>query len=164
MECDVLLSQWAKILFGTVLIASVSLKVVAATSLPPPPASEAGAVVTRLLERNGFTVGANDKEVDLISIAAHGPHCDLRLAVVSPHGWHRNLIRQLVAPREKLVYVFDGETFDEQPVWRTWASFYLSRMKTFLGLHEATKPVLAVLSSPSCAIGSLPWSEVATVD
>ena len=153
-----------KVLFGTVLIASVSLKVVAATSLPPPPASEAGAVVTRLLERNGFTVGANDKDVDLFTIAAHGPHCDLRLAVVSPHGWHRNLIRQLVAPQEKLVYVFDGETFDEQPVWRTWASFYLSRMKTFLGLHAATKPVLAVVSDPSCAIGSLPWSEVATVD
>ena len=158
-------SQWApKALLAGLVVISVSLKVVAASSLPPPPAREASEAVSAVLARQGFTVGANAADIDLLTVFAHARHCDLRLAVVSPHGWHRNLVRRLVAPDEKIVFVFDGKTYDDQPVWRTWASFYEARVRQYLGLDAATKPVLAVLATPSCAIESLPWSEVATVD
>jgi hypothetical protein len=161
----VALSQSApRALLAALAVVSVSLKVVAASSLPPPPASEASGAVTDLLKRGGFTIAADVEDVDFLTIFAHARHCDLRLAIVSPHGWHRNLVQRLAAPNEKVSFIFDGAIFDQQPVWRTWLSFYVSRARHFLGFRAATKPVLAVLATPTCPIESLPWSEVATLD
>jgi hypothetical protein len=144
--------------FGLVLATSLFLKL-------PGYMDRAGAAVSArpsgavaLLERHGFQVSEDPPGSDPIWVSGRAGACQVRVAAVAPEGWHRSLVAQMAAGNQ-LVYMFGGELYSEQPIVRTWAHHYWSRLAGSLGLSASTRPVVAVVATPACE--NLPLQELA---
>src|SRR5262245_56601890 len=81
--------------------------------------AEEKAPVAGFLERQGFAVGEPLPNNDPAMLPATKAGCNLRVAEVSPIGWHRDVLARLARPGEQVAFVFDGSVFPVQPVWRT---------------------------------------------
>ena len=80
---------------------------------------------------------------------------------MSPFGWHRHVLAQLTGNGERTAFVFRGVVFESQPYWRTAIDHNWRRLLAYGGLETPRHPVLGVVASGSCALGELPWVELA---
>jgi hypothetical protein len=60
-----------------------------------------------------------------------------------------------------LKYAFAGRLYSEQPVARTRTYYYWRRLRRYIGLEPADRPVLAIVSTPAC--GHLPLQDLAAL-
>jgi hypothetical protein len=117
--------------------------------------------VAEVLERKGFMVDPPPPNVDPEMLAARKVDCSLRIAEVSPLGWHRDVLARLVGPHEQLRFAFRGELFANQPVWRTFIDYNWRRLLGYAGLRLPNRPVFGILASPGCDLQDLPWDKLA---
>ena len=125
--------------------------------------AEQAASIAGFLERQGFAVGAPLPNVDPPMLQAKRADCSLRIAEVSPLGWHRDVLAQLALPGEQGRFAFRGQLFTSQPVWRTYLDRNWRRVLEYAGLHRPARPVLGILASPACVLQDLPWGQLAEV-
>jgi hypothetical protein len=130
---------------------------------PAGTAAEGKAPVVAFLEHQGFAVGEPLPNNDPAMLPAIKGGCNLRVAEVSPIGWHRDVLARLALPEEQVAFVFDGNVFSAQPVWKTFISHNWNRLLAYAGLHPPDQPVLGIIASPGCALQELPWGELASL-
>jgi hypothetical protein len=113
--------------------------------------------VRPLLEDEGFVSDRYLGDHDPPLLPVHKPGCSMLIASVSPLGWHRDVLSRIVRPHERLFFVYRGEVFGEQPVWRTSARYHWDRVLSYAGLAGPDEPVLGVIAGRSCGYGPVDW-------
>jgi hypothetical protein len=144
------------------LALTLAVKIALLPSVAPAetPAEEKGPVVA-FLEHQGFAVGGPLPNNDPVMLSATKAGCSLRFAEVSPIGWHRDVLARLAAPGEQVAFVYGGNVFATQPVWKTFFDHSWRRLLAYAGLHAPEQPVLGIIASPGCSLRELPWGELA---
>lgn len=141
------------------LVLSLSLKV-----LQSHDESAAGDVVegvSTFLARNGFAIERRASDEDLFLVSATASECRLLVAILSPEGWHRDVIRKLTPSDSQLIFVYNGMIYADQPVMLTRLNVYWARLVRAVGGHPPSYPVLGIVGSPECALGDIKWTELA---
>lgn len=117
--------------------------------------------LTAFLVRQGFHLGEIYNQPDLPLHSATQGDCRLLVAVVSPFGMHRDILRQLASPADRVRFVVDGMVYDDQPKWRTWTEYYWQRLNRALGRRRLEWPVLGVIAPPGCNLQAIAWRDLA---
>lgn len=110
---------------------------------------DAAAPAIALLEQRGFAVEVPDRKADPVWVVGRRGACQLRVAEVSPQGWHRTAVAEQAAG-QWLRFAFDGQLHRDQPVLRTKAEDYRRRLLRYLGLPAPAPAVRAVVLGPGC--------------
>jgi hypothetical protein len=146
---------------GLVLAASLFLKFSSLAHPTPSPTVEAAPVfpgrIANLLEQQSFLVSHEFPEDDLPWVVGTARDCQVRVTEVAPQGWQQGLLTAL-ARDQQLTYLFDGKRYLEQPIMRTRADYYWTRLNRYLGRKAPLHPVLAVISTSACE--NLPLREL----
>lgn len=128
---------------------------------PPLAGVEKSLPLAGFLEQQGFAVGLPENKTEPAMLPATRADCSLRIAEISPFGWHRHVLEQLAGSNEAALFVYRGHISDSQPLWRTVFDHNWHRLKAYLGVNSPRRPVLGILASRACSLGALPWSELA---
>ena len=148
-------------LLVAVLALSLFLKISGRTNAETQVPATATDRVAALLERKGFDVVQNAADVDLFSLSATKGQCHLFVAVLSPHGWHRHVIRQIVSADSDVRFVFDGALYSDQPLVRTRLDHYWGRFLRYAGFERPERPVLGIAGTPECGLDDMPaWRKL----
>jgi len=145
-----------------VLLLTLGWKVAARSYVSSQPDETAGATrVAEFLVRNHFEL-VESKEIAfrLQLFRAAAPACRMFVAVEEPRGWHRDLIRSLATATDRTFVVFGGRIYQNQPMLLTVSDFLWSRLMGQLGIGIHSRPVIAVIATPSCEADRLPWNEL----
>lgn len=135
--------------FCIALALSVGLKIPGLVKISEGPSGGAPLEIDDVLAARSFQVSRYVPDNDLTWISGINDDCRLMVAAVAPQGWHRALVAQM-AQQKQVFYVFDGQVYSEQPIVRTRAYHYWRKLARYFGLTPRERPVLAVLSTPSC--------------
>lgn len=117
--------------------------------------------VSTFLARNGFETERRASDEGLFLLSATASECRLLVAVLSPEGWHRDVIRKLTPSDSQLIFVYNGMIYADQPVMLTRLNVYWARLVRAVGGHPPSYPVLGIVGSPKCALGDIKWIELA---
>lgn len=160
MECGVAVWLKPRILFVVLLVLSVSTKLVLGASEYGDDwgASIAERKVVSFLQSYEFHLNEPEMDAGLWAVAAVKDTCHLRVAVVSPLGWHRQAVRHAASPSSRVFFVVDGQRYQDQPTWRTRGYAVWRRMNAFVGRRLAASLVLGVTASPECGWLDNAWS------
>jgi hypothetical protein len=145
----------AETLMIFVLVLSLSLKIVGDTSAQTTEVNDVQSSVADLLEHQGFEVTHDTPDVDLFPLAGVRGQCSLLVAVISPLGWHRDVIRKSAPPGSTTIFVFDGTSYRDQPVLRTRVDYYWTRFLRYAGFNHPVRPVLGIVGSPECELDKM---------
>ena len=152
-------------LLALLLILSLSLKVPGSISLQTDAdtATKVAVRVTDFLKRHEFQAAENAPNEDLFLLSAVAGECRVLVALLSPLGWHREVIRKLVSRGDQLLFVYDGMIYSTQPVLRTRFDDYWRRFLRYACGSPPLRPVLGIVGSPGCALAEMRWSELASL-
>ncbi|MBD2750183.1 hypothetical protein IC232_26305 [Microvirga sp. BT688] len=144
---------------GLVLAVTLSLKLPGLMLLTSPmaPAPGFSGEAARLLEQHGLEVDQVSPGENLAGISGATGACRVRINDVMPQGWQQSLVAG-IAGDHHLVYLFNGRNYSEQPLLRTRADYYWSRLNRYLGRNVPTRPVIVVIFTPAC--NGLPLREL----
>jgi len=155
--------KWFLLLLFPLVLASIGWKLAAspANSIDSSDSTAAVRLVTDFLDRHHFNIVASSEmpggtPVFRVNFRA----CQMLIALSSPRGWDRDMIRKLARSDDQSFVVFHGRVYAEQPMLRTVAEFLWSRLLGELGLEARAAPVVAVSAPPSCDAKGLPWQEL----
>jgi hypothetical protein len=150
-----------KLLLAGLLAASLSLKLIDGTVSEVSYHDLIGGRLASFLDRHGFV----DREIvelaDLAAATGRSGDCRLVLVNVAPQGWHRNLLGRVASRSDRLLFVFRGRTYADQPVWRTRFYGYWRRIAAAVGWQAQTGMVYGVVASGSCDLNGMRWTELA---
>ncbi|MGO4706474.1 hypothetical protein AB4072_11960 [Microvirga sp. 2MCAF38] len=135
--------------FGLALAASVALKVPGVADIAAVTESTIPDKIATVLRQDGFQVRQDVPDYDLSWVSGVSGSCNVLVAPVAPQGWHRSLITQ-VAKGNPILYIVNGQTYAEQPILRTRAQYYWSKLNRYLGLSAPGRPVIAVIAPTAC--------------
>jgi hypothetical protein len=139
-----------------VLVLSLFFKISGRTNAETQAPTTATDRVATFLERSGFDVVQNAADVDLFSLSATKGQCHLFVGVLSPHGWHRHVIRQIVPADRDVRFFIDGTLYADQPVLRTRFDHYWGRLLRYVGFDRPERPVLGIAGTPECGLDDMP--------
>ena len=142
-------SAAARVFLPVALAVTVTLKVRALQNL-----HDDGRLGVReaisLLPASGLRIVRINRTTDPVELDAADHVCDLRLYVVSPHGWHIGLLRELAGAQKRLRFIYDGIEYVDQPVWSTWRYYQWWQINNLLGRRLPIRPVLALIEPSQC--------------
>lgn len=149
-----------RILFVTLLALSIGTKLVlgAAEYRGDGEQGVARRTVLAFLHRQGFRTGEPEEDTQLWGVPAVRTECRLRVAIVSPQGWHREVIHRTAPPGSHVFFVVDGTIYQDQPEWRTRVRYYWQRMNGLIGRQLPPALILGVIASPGCEWLDGTWS------
>jgi hypothetical protein len=113
--------------------------------------------IVAFLTRQGFHAVANE-DLNGTGIQAVSGNCQMR--VIKYDGGARDIIRDLMAATDRLIFIHRGKVSLEQPNFRTTLDDLWTRSLRKIGLANHQPPVLAVLASAECNADQLPWEEL----
>jgi hypothetical protein len=115
--------------------------------------------VIAFLARQGFhAVVAEDLVVR--GIRAVKGTCRMRIMMPSYFGADRDLVGNLVAADESLMFVHQGRLYQEQPILLTVPAELWAHALRKMGLIDRHMPVLAVAAQRQCEAERLPWDQL----
>jgi hypothetical protein len=144
-----------EVLLALVLVLSLSLKLWGDENAQTEAPDKIADRVAGLLGEHGFKVEHNPSDEDLFSLSATKGQCLLLTAVLSPHGWHRDVIHKAVPDGGQVLFVFDGRIYPDQPVLLTRAAHYSRRFLRHAGFDAPPRPVLGIVGWPGCELDML---------
>jgi hypothetical protein len=113
------------------------------------------------LRRHQFNViGSEELTGEMPVVHAATGTCRLLIAIVSPRGWHRDMLNNLAKPSDRTFFVFAGRAYSEQPKFWTILDFLWAKFLSQLGLKVYATPVFAVIATTTCNAERLPWNEL----
>ena len=117
--------------------------------------------VAGFLVSHQFSIAAiGDMPGEMPAVHAQAGTCNILVAVASPRGWHRDLLRNLAKPSDDRFIVYGGRIYAEQPMLLTITNFLSSKFLSQLGLPVYARPVFSVIASKDCEAEHLPWNEL----
>ena len=158
-------SPAVKCLLGVLLVLSLGSKWAVSVYVPPVANEQEEKVaedaVVRFLARNHFTVvSARNVTFGMQIVEATAGLCQLRVVLSASRGWHRDLIRSMAKPGERIFVVFRGKIYPEQPMLLTVSDFLWYKLLTKIGVGAAATPVMTVMEEPNCGADRLAWNEI----
>lgn len=153
-------SSTVKWVFAALVLLSVGLKVGAITARTGQP-RETAADITAFLSAQGFTVSLGSEASGLSFLAATRDDCRLLVADADPRGWHRYVIRQAAAPDDRVLFVYLGGIYSDQPTWLTWADYNWRKVNHLAGRELPKRIVLGMIASAGCDLTGTQWLGIA---
>jgi hypothetical protein len=150
-----------RVFLATLLVVTLLLKLAGSMRQKELTADDIIVDVARFLTSNGFEIDANTSDEDLFLVSATAGECRLLVALASPQGWHRHVIRQLAPAGSRVLFRYHGRSYEDQPVLLTRAYDYWSRFHRLLGSNPTPRPVYAIVGSSDCRMDSIPWDQLA---
>jgi len=86
--------------------------------------------------------------------------CNVRVMKASSQGWNRDMVMNRASAKDRVVFVFRGVVYREQPVWLTVVGDLWGKFLRSLGLSHNRSHVLGVVATPGCNIEQLPWYDL----
>lgn len=149
------------LLLAVLLAGSISAKLVLGGTPDHRVAEEAErARVAAVMAAQGFRI-ARAEDPDSPFVGVERGDCRALVAAVAPQGWHRDILRRLARPGDRVAFLVGGEVLDDQPVWRTFRDYYWRRLNRFLGREVAGGSVHGVLATPGCDLTAPGWIDLA---
>lgn len=147
---------------------TVSLKVLAAQPADLRPTELLEARLGEFLTRSGFAVERLEVQ-NRTFIGATLDDCRLLVLEATPEGYTGDALQVDradwgTAQDDRVVFVFDGRVYQEQPTGRTLLADLWGRFQRRLGVDSPWTPIFVVRASRACPIEELPWREIARVD
>lgn len=105
--------------------------------------------IVAFLEQRGFAASVLDRNADPVWVVGRRGDCLLRIADISPQGWHRAAAVELAAGK-RLHFAFAGQLHADQPVARTKLEDYRRRLLRYLRVMAPAPLVRAIVVAPSC--------------
>ena len=128
---------------------------------------EMNGTLISFLTHNNFEIIAHDELVDddvltteVPLIQARRRQCDIWIAKLNSDGTNRQLIASHFSNVPLQFVVYEGAIYKEQRVYRTSATFVLSRVLAQVGLIMKATPSIVVYSSAYCDAENFPWTEL----
>jgi hypothetical protein len=150
--------KWALLIL---LPLSLGWKLVAYSYNSEEPKQKAEQKAAEFLSHHQFNfVGAEELTGEMPVVRGAAGTCRILIAMVSPRGWHQNMINNMTTSSDRTFFVFDGQVYREQPKLRTILDFLRAKFFSQMGLKMYATPVYAVIATNSCAAEKLPWSEL----
>jgi hypothetical protein len=153
--------RYANLALIGLLIASLSLKLNGALRSADVGAIDPTQKIEAFLARAGFEPGEVSADIDLFSVSASLGDCQVLVALLSPQGWHSDVIESLTPPGGTLFVLYDGNVYASQPVLRTRINDILDRTIWSNLFGQVSRPVIGVVASTDCDVDKLQWSELA---
>jgi hypothetical protein len=150
----------ASLLLGLLLVLALGLKIPGSLSGT---ATAYGSVVdttVEFLKRNGFDTDQHISDVDMFSISAKTGECRVLVAILSPHGWHREVVKKIAPQGSEVQFLYNGEIYDDQPVLRTRFDDYWYRFLRQAGGTSVQQPVFGIAETSECAVRNIPWARL----
>jgi len=144
------------------LALSLFFKIRGSVSQQEVAASDTAGRIAAFLKRNGFETDEGASDEDMFLVSATAGECSLLVAVLSPEGWHRHVLRKLTPAGSQLIFLFNGITYEDQPVMLTRFYYYWSRLLRLAGGDPPLRPVFGIVGSPECGLDDIRWSELAS--
>ena len=146
-----------KALLAVVLVVSVTAKVLPAATAKQT-ASGGMATVAALFSDQGFEIAkVSEGGAGLQFVQAARASCKLLVASLAFGGEHRDPIRRMASQDDRVFFVFRGETYPHQPIWRTRFARYWTGLREQAGLKVAFSPLFGVIASPACELDQIRW-------
>ena len=153
-------SRGFKVCLLVTLVVTVSLKTVVRDTVRAKPWDEAQEHILAFFARHGFQARAEQRPAGLF-FHATSKDCRLLVGEMAPQGLNRDSINRFAREIGRLVFVFDGVMYPEQPVALTSLDHYWTRFRQRIGLTVDWRPIYAVAASDTCSLEALPWTEIA---
>lgn len=142
-----------------VALSLAGLKLNRFAAAPPPYDGVVARQITAFLAARRFEVQKADPAVDAIWYKATAGSCRVEVREVSSQGWDRAKISVLFGD-DRVVYVYGGRQYAEQPAWITWSYYHLRRVAGLVGWQMPNKAVLAVAQSSACSAHEFDWAQM----
>jgi hypothetical protein len=147
----------ASFLVGLLLVVSLAIKAPGSLTAREIPNVNIAAHVIDFLKSNGFETEPLDSDLDMFSIAAHSGSCHILVAMLSPQGWHREVIKKLAPQDSNVFFFYNGKVYDDQPVLQTRFDDYWTRLVRSAGGNASQSPLFGIAQSPKCQNRPLAW-------
>jgi hypothetical protein len=115
--------------------------------------------IIAFLSQQGFHAVVSEGMI-LRGIQAVNGTCRMRIMMPSYYGADRDMVRNLVAADESLMFVHQGKVYQEQPILLTVSAELWARALHKMGLVDRPVPVLAVVAQRQCEAERLPWDQL----
>lgn len=110
--------------------------------------------------RHGFEAPGEQRPAGTLIQATSG-RCRLLMGQMHHRGLNLDSFDRLAESVGRVVFVFGGTIYRQQPVALTSLDHYWTRLQQRIGLSVAWHPVYAVAATDTCALDALPWTEIA---
>ena len=144
------------------LVVSLTIKFSEPVSVSFADSNQDESSIVHFLNRRGFAVTVGEPESAPSWISGVRGTCIVRIATVSPQGWHRAVVAQAAAG-QLLAYAYAGQIYNEQPALRTTWDHYVRRLRGHFRMQARLSPVRAVIIAPGCTASSLSPSDLKTL-
>ena len=105
--------------------------------------------IVAMLNRNDFKVSVASGAVDPQWVSGKRESCLLRIANVSPQGWHRAAV-EWTAAGLPVLYATGGALHRNQPILVPLLRHYLRRAERYVGIPAEALKVRAIILSGDC--------------
>lgn len=117
--------------------------------------------ITAFLTRHEFHAVAIEDTIDGFPIISmSNGACQMRVIEASYDGADRDMIRKLVAANDRLIFIYRGKVYREQPILLTVSDHIWTRSLRKIGLMDHDPHVLAVVAPAECDADRLPWQQL----
>lgn len=115
--------------------------------------------IVAVLERNHFSIEMAPENTDPQWVTGTRDECRVRIANVSPQGWHRNIV-DWAAQNRTLIYSAGGALEPQQPLIGPMVHHYLNRLKRYMGIEAPAIRVRAIVIDQGCESAPIPPDEL----
>jgi hypothetical protein len=150
--------------FALALLLSLGAKTAAASGDPKPDRNATVEAARAMLADAGFQARVRHLSRSPGSLVeASSGDCQLMAGDYPVHDTFAEVYQDLSQPEGRLSYVHRGRLHDSPPKARSMLDFFVWRELRRIGIGTSRAPVIAVIASPGCDAGALPWERVAFV-
>jgi hypothetical protein len=115
-----------------------------------------------LLAREGYEIEIGTR-FGFFVIKAQKKDCRLQIRETATEGFNADLIKADVPKDARLVFAYRGKLWTNHPTFRATISELWMRLQWRLGFNSSWSPVISITALGPCAIETLPWDELATI-
>jgi hypothetical protein len=134
--------------FGLLLAASLGLKL-SQQARPETVETLRQDEVLAFLHHHGFAVSMSDPSESPVWTIGTKSDCRVQITDLAPQGWHRAAVARH-AGGQRVVYIYGGRTYAEQPVLQTTLDHYRRRLERYLGMPARPPAIRAMVLSQGC--------------
>jgi hypothetical protein len=157
----VIQSHVPKIVFGGLLILTISLKIAAGVHQPTRGQVETVSTqIAKFLTGQGFETDRGLVAEYPVTMSGRSGDCKLTIFRAAPEGWHQYVIRRLASDGDQAFFLFRGRKYQDQPIWLTGISSFWTSTIRKLGVKAPVEPVFGIVASPACNLDSMRWQEL----
>jgi len=117
---------------------------------------------TDFLAREGFETETGTR-FGFFVVTAQKNDCHLQIQGTAAEGFDADAKRASAPKNAQLVFEYRGKLWMREPTFRATVSEFVNRLKWRFDVGNSWSPMISVLATGPCAIETLPWGELASI-